>query len=513
MSRYILAHDLGTTGNKATIYDADGMLQGTAFFAYETQYPQTGWAEQDPSDWWKAICTTTQQLLHQTGIIGSAIACVTFSGQMQGIVPVDVNGKPLRSAIIWMDQRATTQADALAEKISPDEVYQITGHRLSPAYTLHKIRWIREHQPEIFKATHKFLCAKDAMVARMTGAFVTEPSDASGTNAYDLQAGVWSQSILDAAELDVALLPEVKSSVDVAGTLTKAAAIAVGLPTGTPVVIGGGDGACASVGAGSVVPGAAYSYVGSSAWVATASTEPIFDPLKRTFTFGHVVPGLYIPMGTMQTAGTAYQWMRDQLSPLEKQSAEALGISPYTLMNAIAEGAPAGANGLVFLPYLAGERAPRWNPNARAAFIGLTVRHTRADMLRAVMEGVAFNLNVVLEAFRQQGEAFDAIRAIGGGVSGRLWASIMADVYNVPLHRLHIPEQATSMGAAVTGGVGVGLYDGFDIAQQMNTIADTIQPKSVHRAAYDRAYRIFDASYAALEPIYHMLAQQEGDEA
>lgn len=508
MSKYILAHDLGTTGNKATLYDADGVLRGNAFYAYDTAYPQTGWAEQNPRDWWAAICHTTKDLLSQTGTTGGEVACVTFSGQMQGVVPLDEHAQPLRSAIIWMDQRATPQAAAVAEKISADDVYRITGHRLSPAYSLHKILWIRDHQPEIFGAAHKFTGAKDAMVARLTGEFVTEPSDASGTNAYDLASGEWSSKILDAAGLAPDLLPTIKRSVDVAGGVTPAAAEDIGLLAGTPVVIGGGDGACASVGAGSVVPGAAYSYVGSSAWVATASTEPIFDPEYRTFTFGHIVPGLYIPMGTMQTAGTAYQWMRDQLSPLEKQSAEALSISAYTLMNAIAEGAPAGANDLLFLPYLAGERSPRWNPDARAAFIGLTMRHTRADMIRAVMEGVALNLCVVLRAFQQQGQSFNAIRAIGGGITGRLWASIMADIYNVPLHRLYIPEQATSMGAAVTGGVGVGLYSGFEMAQQMNTVSDTIHPTAANRATYDRAYHIFEAAYTALEPVYDLIASE-----
>lgn len=509
MKAYVLAHDLGTTGNKATLYDAEGLLRGSAFYAYDTRYPETGWAEQDPNDWWTAICSTTQQLLQETGISGSEVACVTFSGQMQGCVALNKAGLPLRSAIIWMDQRATEQAAHVAEGIGAGEVYRITGHRLSAAYTLPKILWIKDHQPNVFAATYKFMGAKDAMIARLTGQFVTEPSDASGTNAYDLVAGEWSAPILDAAGLDRALLPDIKQSVDVAGGILEAVAEEIGLPAGTPVVLGGGDGACASVGAGSVVEGVAYSYIGSSAWIATASTAPVFDPEYRTFTFGHVIPGLYIPMGTMQTAGAAYQWMRDQLSPLEKQSAAALGISPYTLMNAIAESSPAGANDLIFLPYLSGERSPRWNPHARAGFIGLTMRHNRADMIRAVMEGVALNLRVVLDAFRQQNTTIQGIRAIGGGASGQLWAQIMADVYKVPLHRLHIPEQATSMGAAVTGGVGVGLYDGFEMSQQMNAVNDTIHPNPAHEAVYDRTYRIFEASYAALEPVFDLIASEE----
>lgn len=507
MKNYVLAHDLGTTGNKATLYDQNGQLIGSAFHGYGTQFPHTGWAEQDPNDWWDAVCITTKHLLKQTNVMGDAIACVTFSGQMQGCVPLDEQAMPLRSAIIWMDQRAKEQAAYMSERVGAADVYQITGHRLSAAYSLHKILWIRDHQPEVFANTHKFMHAKDTMVARLTGKFVTEPSDASGMNCYDLVGGGWSSQIIDAAEFDVSKLPDVVRAVDVAGEVLPKVAAEVGLPAGTPVVVGGGDGACASVGAGSVEENIAYSYVGSSAWIATASAQPIFDPQYRTFTFGHVVPGLFIPMGTMQTAGAAYQWMRDQLSPLEKQSAEALGVSPYALMNAVAEGAPAGANGLVFLPYLAGERAPRWNPDARAAFLGLTIRHNRADMLRAVLEGVALNLRVILDAFRTQGTDIEAIRAIGGGISGRLWSSIMADVYGVPLQRLRVLEEATSMGAAVIGGVGVGLYPGFEMAKQMNAIADTILPDAANAPAYNGAYAVFEAAYAALEPVYGQIAE------
>jgi xylulokinase len=507
MKQYILAHDLGTTGNKATLYNADGQLVGSAFYGYTTEYPQIGWAEQNPHDWWKAVCNSTHQLLERLGVRGNEIACITFSGQMQGAVALDAKANPLRPAIIWADQRASEQVAHLSKQIDPADIYHLTGHRLSVAYSLHKILWIRDHQPDIYRATHKFTHAKDAIVARLTGRFVTEPSDASGMNLYDLQNGDWSGKILDAAEMDTAKLPEIVRSVDVVGEVLPSVAAEIGIPAGTPVVIGGGDGACASVGAGSVEEDVVYSYVGSSAWIATASRKPIYDPAQRTFTFGHVVPGLFIPMGTMQTAGASYQWARDQLSPLERQSAEALGVSPYVLMNAVAEGSPAGANGLIFLPYLLGERAPRWNPNARAAFLGLTIRHTRADLLRAVMEGVAMNLRVILMVMRQQGAGMDSIRVIGGGITGRLWAQIMADVYGIPLHRLTVLEEATSMGAAVIGGVGIGLYPAFSIAESMNSVAETIQPNPAHRAAYDFAYGIFEAAYTALEPVFTKMTQ------
>jgi xylulokinase len=359
----------------------------------------------------------------------------------------------------------------------------------------------------VYKSTYKFVHAKDAMVARLTGVFVTEPSDGSSMNLYDLEHGGWSERIMQAAELNPDQLPDLCRSIDVVGELLPEVAEEVGLVAGTPVVIGGGDGCCAAVGAGVVREGSAYNYIGSSSWIALSTPKPIYDPDQKTFTFGHVVPGMFMPTGTMQAAGASYQWTRDQLCPLEVQAAEALGISPYEIINLGAEKSPVGANGLLYLPYLMGERSPRWNPRARGAFIGLTIRHTRSDMVRAVLEGITFNLRVILDAFTRQGAVIEAMRLIGGGARGRFWNHIMADVYGLPIHRLSILEEATSMGAAVVGGVGVGLYPDFSIIEQMNHIAETIQPDPSAHAAYERIYPIFEQSYHALLPIYNALAE------
>ncbi|MCS7071227.1 MAG: FGGY family carbohydrate kinase, partial [Anaerolinea sp.] len=315
--QYVLAHDLGTTGNKASLYDAEGRLIGSALFEYGVSFPSTGWAEQNVEDWWQAVCDSTRQLLAQTSIRGDAIACIVFSGQMMGCVPLDERARPLRSAIIWADQRAVEQQRQIGERIDPAQVYRITGHRLSASYSLSKILWVKQHQPEIYAQTHRFVLAKDAIIARMAGRFVTEPSDASGTNMYDLQAGDWSAAILDAAGLDAAKLPEIIPSTGIAGELLPEPAAELGLPAGVPVVAGGGDGSCAGVGAGVIADGAAYNYIGSSSWIALCTAEPIFDPTERTFTFAHLMPGRFMPTGTMQAAGASYQWMRDQLSPLE----------------------------------------------------------------------------------------------------------------------------------------------------------------------------------------------------
>jgi xylulokinase len=506
MKPYILAHDLGTTGNKATLYDQEGALVSSAFFGYKTEYAHTSWAEQDPEDWWQAVCASTRNLLEQTRVRADAVACIVFSGQMMGCVPLDRKARPLRKAIIWADQRSVEQERWVGERVHPEVVYRITGHRLSASYSLNKILWLRDHQPDVYQAAYKFVHAKDAVVARLTGVFVTDISDASGMNLYDLEAGTWSERILQAAELDPAKLPELRQSIDVVGEVLPEVAGEVGVAAGTPVVIGGGDGPCAAAGAGVVSEGSAYNYVGSSSWIALATEKPIYDPAYRTFTFGHVVPGMVMPTGTMQAAGASYQWTRDQLCPVEVGAAEALGVSPYELMNLGADTSPAGANGLIFLPYLLGERSPRWNPRARGAFVGLTIRHTRADMVRAVLEGVTMNLRVILDAFRAQGARIDAMRLIGGGARGRFWNRIMADIYGMPVHRLTILEEATSMGAALTGGVGVGLYPGFSMIETMNQVREVIEPDPVAQAAYEAIYPVFEAAYQALVPVYDMMA-------
>ena len=506
MANYVIAHDLGTTGNKATFYDREGALVGAAFQAYDTEYAHTGWAEQNPDDWWEAVCRSTRHLLSETGVRPDDIACITFSGQMMGAVPLDRDARPLRSAIIWADQRALEQERWISERLSFEDVYRITGHRLSASYSLAKILWIRDNQPDIYRATHRFVHAKDAIVARLTGAFVTDPSDASSMNLYDLTAGKWSGAILDAVELPVEKLPEIRLSTDVVGEVQAAAAEEVGVAAGTPVVIGGGDGACAAAGAGVIEAGSAYNYVGSSSWIALSTPEPIYDPAYRTFTFGHVIPDMFMPTGTIQAAGASYQWTRDQLSLFEKETAERLGISPYELINLeIAQVAP-GAEGLFFLPYLLGERSPRWNPHARGAFIGLTIRHSRAHMYRAVLEGVTMNLRVILDAFRAQGTEITRMRLIGGGASGRVWNQIMADIYGMPVQRLAILEEATSMGAALVGGVGVGLYPSFDMIHQMNAVAATIMPDQSAQAIYERMMPVFNRLYDALEPVYDDIA-------
>ncbi|HRA66435.1 MAG TPA: xylulokinase, partial [Caldilinea sp.] len=444
---FILAHDLGTSGNKATLFDAQGRLVDSAFAPYATAFPHPNWAEQEPEAWWQAVCATSQTLLAATGIPATQIAAVGFSGMMMGCLPVDAAGTPLRSCIIWADQRAQAEADFVAARCGADEVYLRCGHRTSPAYCAPKILWVRTHQPEIYAKAAKFLVPKDYIVHRLTGEFATDYSDASGTLLFDLTARTWHQPFLDALDLSVDQLPTPYASPTIVGRVTAQAAEATGLAAGTPVVIGGGDGSCAGIGAGVVEPGSAYCVIGTSAWISVSTLAPISDPQQRTMTFHHVHPQRYAPMGVMQLAGGAREW-----------AWQALADGDLDLDAAAATVAP-GAGGLIFLPYLMGERSPWWNPHARGAFVGLSMQHSKPQMARAVFEGVAFGLRQILDSLREHAPDIDALRLIGGGGKSQLWPQILADVLGLPIHRLALPGEATSWGAAVAAGVGAGLYD------------------------------------------------------
>ncbi len=487
---YILAHDLGTTGNKANLFDGEGRLCASHLENYSVEYPQPNWAEQDPEAWWRAVCDSTRALLEELPRAMRQVAAVSFSGQMMGVVALDANDHPLRPAIIWADQRAVQEAEFISSRCGAEKIYRRTGHRISPAYTAAKILWIKNHQPALYNRADKFLTAKDYIVLRLTGQAVTDFSDASGSNLFDLQSRTWCRDFLEQLDLEEGRLPRVCASTTVVGRVTPAASEATGLEAGTPVVIGGGDGACAAVGAGVVEAGDCYCYIGSSAWVSFASEQPVFDPQMRTFTFHHLHPTRYAPMGTMQAAGGARDWLLRIVG--EIPDAEMRTVTP-------------GAGGLIFLPYLIGERSPWWNPQARGAFVGLTVSHSRAEMGRAVFEGVAFNLKLIVDALESQGARIPAIRLIGGGAKSELWPGILADVFDKPIHIPEMVAEATSWGAAVAGGIGVGLYPDWQIAKEHTRIKTVIEPNRHETARYAELYPLFRDTYRALEPIYSQL--------
>ncbi len=495
----ILAHDLGTTGNKATLFDAAGRVVAATFEAYETAYPQPGWAEQDAADWWRAVRNSTRELLNASQLSPDKIAAVSFSGMMNGALVVDAAGEPLRPAIIWADQRATGEAQFLADRCGFEQVYRHTGHRPGASYTAAKVLWLQRHQPDLYARTHQILQAKDYAVFKLSGVFATDYSDASGTNLFDLERREWAADLVEAVGLDCRKLPPLHPSTTVVGTVTPPAAAELGLLSGTPVVIGGGDGACATVGAGSVRPGDAYNYVGSSSWIAVTAERPLYDPHMRTFTFAHLDPELYFPTGTMQCAGGSFDWLERLL---RGGSEERL----YDELSAAAAGVEPGARGLIFLPYLIGERSPHWDPQARGVFAGLTMSHGRAEVARAVLEGVAFNLRMILDAFLEQGAEIKAMRLIGGGARSALWRQILADVYSLPILRPALLAEATALGAAIAGGVGVGLFPDFGVAHQAVPVEEAEQPNPAHRQRYDALYDLFQRTYVAVKPILNSLA-------
>jgi len=476
--RYIIAYDLGTTGNKATIFDDEGNLVSSTFSGYKTYYLKTSWVEQEPEDWWKAVGLTNKKLLEKSGIKPTEIACLTFSGQMMGCVPIDKNGEPLGRALIWADQRGIRQAERLISRLGEKYIYRTVGHRPSASYSAAKIMWIKDNEPDRFKKIYKVLNAKDFITARMTGNFYTDYSDASGTNLFDINNFTWSDEIIEAAGLVKNILPEAVPSTKIVGKLRKSEASELGLIEGIPIVIGGGDGCCAAAGAGVIAPGATYHYLGSSSWIGLATEKPIIDPQMRTFNWVHVVPRLYSPTGTMQTAGASYQWMRDILCPMEIKEAEEKGISPYQIMDEEAVKIPAGSSNLLYLPYLMGERSPYWNSSAKGAFVGLTIKHTREHMIRSV---------------------------IGGGAKGNVWRRILADVFNKTIIIPNLLDEATSMGAALIGGVGVGIYDDFSFVDKMFKIKENIIPDENNSKIYNRIYPAFKDAYKGLEGVYDIL--------
>jgi xylulokinase len=505
MGKLIIAHDLGTTGNKATLFGPEGECLASSFFGYETFYPDALSVEQDPEEYWRAVVFSTRALLEKARVKKEDIGVVSFSGQMMGALPVDERGEPLDRIIIWADRRGVKEVEWVRERIADEEIYRITGHRLSPNYSLAKILWFRNHRPEVYRKARKFLLAKDFVVFRLTEQWATDFSDASGTNLFDITEERWSSKILEAVGIEEEKLPPVFPSFTVVGEVTKNAAEEVGLLPGTPVVIGGGDGACAACGAGVVEEGQAYNYLGSSSWIALASRKPFYDPQMRTFTFHHLAPGLFMPTGTMQAAGGSYQWCRDALCGEEVKVAEKLGVSPYVLMDLEAQKVPAGSEGLLFLPYLLGERAPWWNPHARGVFIGLTPRHQKAHMIRAVLEGVSLNLRIILDAFREQGLRIANMRIIGGGARGDFWAQMLADVFGLEVLRPVYREEATSLGAAICGGVGIGLYRGIEVARELVKIRDRFVPREEEKKVYDEMYPVFVRSYLALQEVFPLL--------
>jgi xylulokinase len=503
MPQYLLAHDLGTSGNKATLYTLDGKLVASRTCSYLANFFNGNWAEQNPGDWWQAVCDSMRALL--TGLNAADVAVVSLSGQMMGCTVVDKQGNALRPSLLYCDQRASKQAAAILAQMDLKSFYGIVGHRVSPSYSIEKLMWIRDNEPDIYRRTYKTLCAKDYINLRLTGQFATDYSDASGTNAFDLNIFQWSSKIIGVAGVDGEMFPAAKESTAILGTVTAQAARETGLKAGTPVAVGGGDGSCAGVGVGCVKPGTAYNYLGSSSWIALTVKQPIVDQQMRTMNWAHCVPGYLHPSGTMQTAGSSFSWLKEQLCSPEIAAAKAKDVNAFKLIDEAITAIPVGANGVLFLPYMLGERTPWWNPNARGAFIGLNLATKREDMLRAVLEGITMNLGIIVNIFRQH-VPIDAITVIGGGAKSALWRQMMADIYDCRVQSLNFLEEATSMGAAVIGGVAAGLFKDFDVIDRFIKVEHVAEPNRENQKVYRKLMPLLEKSYRSVVGVYDDLA-------
>ena len=494
MEQFLISHDLGTSGDKATLFTTDGRLIRSYTASYDVHFFNGNYAEQDPENWWDAVCEATRAVLE--GEDENKVAAMSFSAQMQGCLPVDKHGRPLRNSMIWADQRAVKEAKHLEKELGADRIYRITGHRVSASYSIEKLMWLKKHEPEVYKKTYKMLQAKDYIIQRATGNYVTDYSDASGTQALNLRKLEWSDEILKAADIDKDKLPELKKSTDVAGYIQERVAGEIGLPAGTPVVCGGGDGPVSAVGAACIRDGEFYLTFGTSAWIGGTTTEPFIDEDKTVFCFAHVIPGKYMPCGTMQAAGSSYSYIRHALCD----------DMPYEKLNELIEKSPAGAENLIFLPYLLGERSPRWNPNTSAAFLGIKPEHEKKDYVRAVIEGIAMNMELILKAYRKQAK-IETMNLTGGGAKGQIVAQILADVLGVRFRMPDCVEAATGIGAAVSAGVGVGVFDGFEEIRRFLKFEKQVEPNKENQQVYEKLKPVFDEAYTCMLPLYEQLSK------
>lgn len=502
MSKYILAHDLGTSGNKASLFSENGTLLESRTISYNTKYFNDTWVEQNANDWWDAVCKSSRILISSSNINPADIAAVSFSGQMMGCLCVDKMGKPLRPSIIWADQRAQEQVKQIEQQINQQDFYHIVGHRNTASYGVQKLMWIRDNEPDIYKKTWKVLNAKDYIVYKLTGNFFTEPSDANSFACFDLSTFNWSDKLIKIAGIDRDKLPDIIPSTGIAGKVIHEAAQLTGMTEGTPVIMGGGDGCVANIGCGSIAPGITYCCMGTSAWITTTAKKPIFDPEMRTVTWAHVIPGMYAPNGTMQYAGGSYNWVKNTIAKYETIQAEKSGISPYDLMNKLIEQSSIGSNGIIFLPYLLGERAPRWNQDAKGCWVGIKPENTRGDMFRSVLEGVTMNLSICLDILRTQ-MPIEEITVVGGGAKSVVWRQMMANIYNAKIRSLTVLEEGNSMGAAVIGGVGSGLFKDFTAIHRFIKVANEVSPEPEAVEEYKSVKRDFNIYYDALADAFH----------
>ncbi len=494
---YFLGIDVSTTGAKALVIDERGKVLSSATTPLTLSTPKPLWSEQNPMDWWQGSVASIRAALTQAGISGNAIAAVGLTGQMHGLVLLNDNGEVLRPAILWNDQRTQAECDLMRAKVGRERLIRITGNDALTGFTAPKILWVQRNEPEVYAQARHVLLPKDYVRFRLTDTYAMDKADGSGTILFDLQARDWSDELVAMLDIPRAWLPPTFEGPEITGVISAAAAEATGLAAGTPVMAGGGDQAAGATGMGAISPGVVSVTLGTSGVVFATTPSALIEPEGRLHAFCHAVPGRWHFMGVMLSAAGSLQWHRDTLAP---------GISFDTLVDEAAL-APAGSEGLLFLPYLTGERTPYPDPLARAAWVGLTVRHTRGHMTRAVLEGVAFGLKDSLMLIKGAGlGSIDQVRAAGGGTRSPLWRQILADVLDVELVTVNTAEGG-AFGAALLAGVGAGAWPDVEAAcRETVLITGSTQPIAENVGVYDRQYALYRGLYPALTPTFHAMA-------
>jgi xylulokinase len=499
---YFLGIDVGTGGSRALLIDESGAVVASAVHDHEPfQSPKAGWAEQDPRDWWKASESAIARLLRESAVASSEIACIGLTGQMHGAVLLDRNDQVLRSALIWCDQRTAEECRYLNASVGEQRLVELTANPALTNFTLTKLLWVRSHEPEVWRKFDGFLLPKDYVRLRLTGVRAIDVADASGTLLLDVAHRRWSYAMLEAVGLSPSCLPSLHESPDVVGSVTESAAQTTGLRPGTPVVAGAGDQAAGATGMGIVHPGDVSATIGTSGVVFAASAAPFTDPKGRLHTFCHAIPGRWHVMGVTQAAGLSLRWFRDNFG-LPNHSADSNRRDPYEVLADEAARVPAGAEGVLWAPYLMGERTPHLDPNARAALVGLAANHGRGHIIRAILEGVAFSLKDTLTIFEELSIPVGAIRVGGGGARSSLWRQIQADVYGQAVETV-AAEEGAAYGAALLAGVGAGHWSSVDQAcDAVVRVAKRVPANAADKAVLQEAYARFRKLYPALRSVF-----------
>ena len=493
---YFLGIDVGTGGTRAVVIDERGVVVSSAAKEHKPfASPQIGWAEQDPRDWWQACGGAVTSALKEAGLRGSQGACVGFSGQMHGAVLLDAQGQVVRPALIWCDVRTEKQAQELTSQIGAERLRQLTSNPALPNFTLTKCLWVRENEPENWERVRSLMLPKDYVRFRLTGERATDLADASGTLLLDVAHRRWSEEMLDYVHMDRSLLPSLYESPEICGQVSAEGASATGLARGTPVVAGAGDQAAGAIGIGVVSPGAVSATIGTSGVVLAATNLPALDPQGRVHTFCHGLPNCWLVMGVTQAAGLSLRWFRDQFATSNGQ------VESYEDLTAQAAKIPAGSDGLLWAPYLMGERTPYLDAAARGMLVGLTASHTRAHVVRAIMEGVAFSLRDTFTIFEQIGVPVRNVRLGGGGARSPLWRQIQADVYGHAVETL-AAEEGAAYGAAILAGVGAKSWATVgDACAAVVQVAQTTAPDVQNSLLMNRAYSSYRRLYPSMKAI------------